>query len=670
MNTSTQKLRTESATQRWLPRVSVLVLLLAIGLADCGPSPTSTATPTLEPTPTQPPTATPEPTPAPSPPPRPVMDPAGETAVEAGKKMAIRASAAGADWYEWELQGDGQISASTGPAILYTAPEEGGGMAVLTVTAHNNQGASPQTSLVIAVSLTATVRLDALAVPLGRMSDVGDPDFFIELKASPNDCHTGSDCLRFTYKQGGGWGCVYWGPFCIGTIVHVRCQEAGEGIIVYGELLCIAFVRTQTWDRVQGGTCSINVLESGGLRAVNRLTFWARGEQGGEVVEFRIGAVDVPPSPGRSLGKVTLTSTWEQYEIDLANVDLTNAIGLFAWTATDIHNPLGAVFYLDDIQFEGIKQVAESEGRSRWDHSFSVPEPSVGATQPPQGSEQHLINLLTRLCWIAYSPTHFDPTTTPIQWPSEDDMREDLRVLRSAGFNGLVTYSSNYTSQDAPGQMLDIPGLAQQAGFEGMIVGVWDPTDENELRAAEQASRYPVVVGYSVGNEGLYVRYDLETLVSAMERLRQTTGKPVSTTEEVNDYYENSPLWTISEWIFPNAHPYFAGYRDPQAAVEWTEKAFKTLDSVSNRRLIFKEVGLPSGGDFDLNESRQAKYYQLLRETSVTYVVFEAFDAPWKHLGRPKPDGTYSWPDPEPHWGIFTSDRTPKEAAAGICPVR
>lgn len=298
-----------------------------------------------------------------------------------------------------------------------------------------------------------------------------------------------------------------------------------------------------------------------------------------------------------------------------------------------------------------------------------APDAGMETTQSPPSAEQHLVDSLARLCWVAYSPTHFDPTTTPIQWPSEEDVREDLRVLRSAGFDGLVTYGSNYANQDAPNQVLDIPALAQGAGFEGMIVGVWDPTDENELRAAEQAGLHPVVVGYCVGNEGLDVRYDLETLVSAMHRLRQTTGKPVSTTEQVHDYYENSPLWDISDWIFPNAHPYFSGYRDPREAVKWTERVFETLDSISDRPLIFKEVGLPSGGDTDLSEAHQAQYYRLLRETNVTYVVFEAFDAPWKHLGQPEPDGTYLWPDPEPHWGIFTSDRTPKEAAAGICTV-
>jgi exo-beta-1,3-glucanase (GH17 family) len=279
-----------------------------------------------------------------------------------------------------------------------------------------------------------------------------------------------------------------------------------------------------------------------------------------------------------------------------------------------------------------------------------------------------LAETLARFCWIAYSPTHFDPTTTPVQWPLEAEALEDFRVLHAAGFTGLVTYGSNYTVRGAPERALDLPKLAQQAGFEGLIVGIWDPKDAQELQTAEKFGQNPIVIGYSVGNEGLDERYKLKDLTAAMESVRQATGKPVTTTEQIHDYYENSPLWDISDWIFPNAHPYFSGYRDPQEAAAWTVKVFKTLRAVSQKPLVFKEVGLPTGGADGVSEARQAEYYQALRKTAVRFVVFEAFDAPWKHIGKQKPDGTFPWPDPEPHWGVFTSDRRPKAAVQGICP--
>lgn len=509
---------------------------------------------------------------------------------------------------------------------------------MIKVIAYNGSTASLPASLEIYIQPLSIVRLDALAEEPQPISGKGE-GFLPQVESGLTNCHTGLDCYRFTYKVGGGSGAVYWWPRCLGTIIDVRCRETGGGQD------CVASIKKQTWDEIWKGACSIDVLKAGNLNSVKRLTFWARGSYGGEIVTFKIGSPDVSPEP-RSSGRRTLKSTWEYYTIDLTDVDLTNAVVLFSWYANDNDNHQDAVFYLDDIQFEG-------EGET-------VPSGSTDS--------QYLIEAFARSCWIAYSPTDFNPTTTPPQWPTETSVREDLRVLRNAGFNGLVTYSSNYANRDAPDELLDIPALAQEAGFKNMIVGIWDPADEQELRAAEQAAQHSIVLGYCVGNEGLDERYDLGTLVSAMGRLRRTTGKPVSTTEQIHDYYENSPLWTISDWIFPNTHPYYSGYRDPHEAVEWTRQVFETLDSLSDKPLFFKEVGLPSGGDSDLSQMHQAQYYRLLRETRVVYVVFEAFDAPWKHLGQPNPDGTYSLPDPEPHWGIFTSDRIPKEAVVGICP--
>jgi hypothetical protein len=88
---------------------------------------------------------------------------------------------------------------------------------------------------------------------------------------------------------------------------------------------------------------------------ITHLTFWVRGERGGEVIECKIGGGDVSPTPGKSTGTITLSRDWAQYQIDLSEINLTNAVGLFLWTATDSNNPQGAVFYLDDIQFKGIR---------------------------------------------------------------------------------------------------------------------------------------------------------------------------------------------------------------------------------------------------------------------------------------------------------------------------
>ncbi len=330
----------EFTIYRWF---LAFILFLAIGLVGCGeaeppatastdtPMPSSTDTPIPSPVP---PAGTPQP-----PPQAPVLDLGngitvvgeGETTVEAGKEMIFRASAEGADRYEWELVGVGKIPQdATDRIITYIAPEEGDGHAILTVTAYNDGGASPPTDLTIVIPQTASIGIEALnAIPAGWMSGDNNPESYISLGTS-NDCPTGSGCLQVTYRADGLWGGIFWWP--------LSCGESGTAA---------------AWGRVQQGTCGVNVLEMGQFNAVNRLIFWARGDQGGETIEFKVGAVDVSPIPGRSLGKVTLTSEWQRYEIDLQGMDMTNAIGLFAWVAADLDNPQGAIFYLDDIQYEG-----------------------------------------------------------------------------------------------------------------------------------------------------------------------------------------------------------------------------------------------------------------------------------------------------------------------------
>jgi exo-beta-1,3-glucanase (GH17 family) len=257
---------------------------------------------------------------------------------------------------------------------------------------------------------------------------------------------------------------------------------------------------------------------------------------------------------------------------------------------------------------------------------------------------------LTSLCWIAYAPTNYNPEQGV--YPSEESIRLDLEVLRAAGFNGLVTYGS----QNVLGSV--VPRVAQEAGFEGMIMGIWDPASEEERANALAAANYDVILGYVIGNEGLDVRYSLDTLRTAIGEVRAATGRSVTTTEEWGDYRVNSDLLQIGDWVYPNVHPFYAGILDPARAVDWTLSVYDEFEQLTNLPIVFKEVGLPTDGDPNdqLSEMGQAEYYRFLQETDVNFTYFEAFDQPWKQFTSV-----------EPYWGIYRSDRTPKEAVQYVC---
>jgi|GEM_PF-6942965 len=91
------------------------------------------------------------------------------------------------------------------------------------------------------------------------------------------------------------------------------------------------------------------------LTGATSLTFWARGQYGGEVINnFKVGGIsggEVQDSDMRSIGPIELSRRWTQYTIDLTGADLSNIIGAFALTFTRAANPEGAVVYLDEIVF-------------------------------------------------------------------------------------------------------------------------------------------------------------------------------------------------------------------------------------------------------------------------------------------------------------------------------
>lgn len=84
-----------------------------------------------------------------------------------------------------------------------------------------------------------------------------------------------------------------------------------------------------------------------------KLSFWARGDKGGEKVEFKFGILDkskkFPDSASGGI-QVTLTPEWKQYSIDVEGLDLSTIKTGFVWSLAGQGKPL--TFFLDDIKFE------------------------------------------------------------------------------------------------------------------------------------------------------------------------------------------------------------------------------------------------------------------------------------------------------------------------------
>lgn len=171
-------------------------------------------------------------------------------------------------------------------------------------------------------------------IPSGWMGDHGD------LKFNPGwaknqDAKGGKDmagkekaggaedtCIQIKYtaerKQGNGWSGIYW-------------QHPSNN-----------------WGDKRGGY---------DLSGYAKLTFMARGEVGGEMIDkFLIGGITGQTEEGDSdeanISPVTLTKEWKKYEIPLKGLDMSHIIGGFGFAANADSNPDGFVMYLDEIKLE------------------------------------------------------------------------------------------------------------------------------------------------------------------------------------------------------------------------------------------------------------------------------------------------------------------------------
>jgi hypothetical protein len=127
--------------------------------------------------------------------------------------------------------------------------------------------------------------------------------------------HSGATCMRITFDANTGFGGI-----------------AGQN-------------PPNDWGDLPGGL---------DISGATKLTFWARGENGGELVTFKMGILGADKkyadSASAETPEIRLSKQWKQYTIDLEGKDLRRVKTGFVWALSAHGTPV--TFYLDDIRYE------------------------------------------------------------------------------------------------------------------------------------------------------------------------------------------------------------------------------------------------------------------------------------------------------------------------------
>ncbi len=91
------------------------------------------------------------------------------------------------------------------------------------------------------------------------------------------------------------------------------------------------------------------------LAGKSRLEFFAKGEKGGEKVNFGYGYDEPGPDGGKDSASdrrtENLTDQWKKYTFNLTDKDLSHINGIFMFIVDADDNPKGATFYIDNIKY-------------------------------------------------------------------------------------------------------------------------------------------------------------------------------------------------------------------------------------------------------------------------------------------------------------------------------
>lgn len=272
----------------------------------------------------------------------------------------------------------------------------------------------------------------------------------------------------------------------------------------------------------------------------------------------------------------------------------------------------------------------------------------VRCGDPPSETSSSDLPLVDRLeealkCrrdWILYSPFR-RAAGTPV---GEEQIREELQLFYDVGMRGLVTYEMMNGIEEAP-------RIAREIGYEWVIAGIYWYTDgvaggqTSSSLGSEKAAvdaNIEWIDGVVIGNEGLLdsgawnqPRYTLTDLEGELKAMKAKYPDKLVTTAEGTVTYEAYPHLvtdvSLTDFVFPNIHPWWGGFRAPGQAVD---NVATTVNSVpfserGERLLVLHESWWPSETEGQ-DEDAQSGYFEELLDTGIPFCWGEAVDQPWK----------------------------------------
>ncbi|MCA8995755.1 MAG: hypothetical protein KDA80_02190, partial [Planctomycetaceae bacterium] len=277
--------------------------------------------------------------------------------------------------------------------------------------------------------------------------------------------------------------------------------------------------------------------------------------------------------------------------------------------------------------------------------------------------------------WISYTSAYYWPddlqetTGHPGHRPTEAEIRQELEVLRSAGFTGVLLHECRDPS---------VARLAKELGFRAVIQGirVADPSnfeaDETQRQISNAIAASEDVDGYILG-EFMAREVDWSGLTAELARIRWKTGKPITASFLNEDYLgvRGEQMLEIADFTVRSlSRPFNEQSASVDAAVEKVEDAVMSFQH-DTRPGLLSTVFWPTGGGAAFNEDQQYEFFRrvkrLYRPRGVALCYYSSSDRPWAR--RLAETSNYT-PAFEGHTGLFATRELDDSPSLEFVPKR